>query len=67
MPASDVSAWAKASQKPDYNYSEVGARPDTWVPNYNEVMGDKPPVDAQKNEQSDWREGSNSSDAFIKK
>ncbi len=31
LPASDVSAWAKASTKPTYTASEVGALPDTTV------------------------------------
>lgn len=31
MPASDVSAWAKASSKPTYTASEVGALPSTTV------------------------------------
>lgn len=35
MPASDVSAWAKATTKPSYAYSEI--------------TGTKPPADAQKN------------------
>ena len=29
MPASDVSAWAKASTKPSYNFSEIGSKPTT--------------------------------------
>ena len=29
LPASDVSAWAKASTKPSYNFSEIGSKPTT--------------------------------------
>lgn len=29
MPASDVSAWAKASTKPSYTFSEIGSKPTT--------------------------------------
>lgn len=31
MPASDVSAWAKAASKPGYTASEVGAKPTAWA------------------------------------
>lgn len=34
MPASDVSAWAKASTKPTYTASEVGAAPSSHTHNY---------------------------------
>ena len=34
MPASDVSAWAKASTKPTYTYSEVGAAKSDHTHNY---------------------------------
>ena len=37
MPASDVSAWAKAASKPTYTASEVGARPSTWTPTAADV------------------------------
>ena len=37
MPASDVSAWAKAASKPTYTASEVGARPSTWTPSASDV------------------------------
>ena len=37
MPASDVSAWAKASTKPTYTATEVGARPNNWMPTATEV------------------------------
>lgn len=37
LPASDVSAWAKASTKPSYTASEVGARPSTWTPSASDV------------------------------
>ena len=29
LPASDVSAWAKAANKPSYNFSEIGSKPTT--------------------------------------
>lgn len=32
MPASDVSAWAKASTKPSYTWSEIGSKPETFPP-----------------------------------
>lgn len=32
MPASDVSAWAKASTKPSYAWSEIGSKPSTFTP-----------------------------------
>lgn len=32
MPASDVSAWAKASAKPVYGWSEIGSKPSTFPP-----------------------------------
>lgn len=31
-PASDVSAWAKASSKPSYSWSEIGNKPSTFTP-----------------------------------
>ena len=37
MPASDVYSWAKASTKPSYTASEVGARPSTWTPSAADV------------------------------
>lgn len=37
MPASDVPAWAKAANKPTYTASEVGARPNTWMPTAADV------------------------------
>lgn len=37
MPASDVYSWAKASSKPTYTASEVGARPNTWMPSAADV------------------------------
>ena len=35
-----VPAWAKASEKPTYTASEVGARPDTWTPSASDVGAD---------------------------
>jgi len=32
MPASDVYAWAKASTKPSYSWSEIGSKPSTFTP-----------------------------------
>lgn len=32
MPASDVSAWAKASTKPSYTWNEIGEKPSTFTP-----------------------------------
>ncbi len=32
MPASDVPAWAKASSKPSYVWSEIGSKPSTFPP-----------------------------------
>ena len=32
MPASDVSAWAKASAKPAYAWTEIGSKPSTFPP-----------------------------------
>ena len=32
MPASDVSAWAKASSKPTYTWDEIGSKPSTFTP-----------------------------------
>ncbi len=32
LPASDVSAWAKAASKPSYNWDEIGGRPSTFTP-----------------------------------
>lgn len=32
MPASDVPAWAKASAKPAYNWTEIGSKPTTFPP-----------------------------------
>lgn len=32
MPASDVPAWAKASTKPSYAWSEIGSKPSTFPP-----------------------------------
>ena len=36
-----VPAWAKKPSKPTYTASEVGARPDTWMPTYTDVGADK--------------------------
>lgn len=32
MPASDVAAWAKASAKPAYSWTEIGSKPSTFPP-----------------------------------
>ncbi len=32
LPASDVYAWAKASSKPSYSWSEIGSKPGTFTP-----------------------------------
>lgn len=32
LPASDVPAWAKASTKPSYSWSEIGSKPSTFTP-----------------------------------
>ena len=32
LPASDVSDWAKAASKPSYTWTEIGSKPDTFVP-----------------------------------
>ena len=32
LPASDVSAWAKAETKPSYTWTEIGSKPDTFTP-----------------------------------
>ncbi|MDE6615315.1 MAG: tail fiber domain-containing protein, partial [Lachnospiraceae bacterium] len=32
MPASDVSAWAKAASKPSYSWNEIGGKPSTFTP-----------------------------------
>jgi hypothetical protein len=32
MPASDVSAWAKAESKPSYTWTEIGSKPSTFAP-----------------------------------
>ncbi|MEG1433782.1 pyocin knob domain-containing protein [Eubacterium sp.] len=32
MPASDVPAWAKATAKPSYTWSEIGSKPTTFAP-----------------------------------
>ena len=32
LPASDVSAWAKAATKPSYTWTEIGSKPDTFTP-----------------------------------
>lgn len=32
MPASDVAAWAKASAKPSYSWTEIGSKPSTFTP-----------------------------------
>jgi len=40
MPASDVSAWAKAASKPSYTASEVGAVPDTRKVNGKQLNAD---------------------------
>ena len=37
LPASDVYSWAKAVSKPTYTASEVGARPDNWMPTASDV------------------------------
>lgn len=37
MPASDVYSWAKASAKPTYTASEVGARASTWTPTKSDI------------------------------
>ena len=47
LPASDVSAWAKAASKPSYSYSELTGTKPTY--SYSEITGTKPPIDAQKN------------------
>jgi hypothetical protein len=36
-----VPDWAKQPSKPTYTASEVGARPDTWMPTYTDVGADK--------------------------
>ena len=40
LPASDVSSWAKASTKPSYTYSEVGAAPSQHTHSSIESKGD---------------------------
>ena len=42
-PESDptVPSWAKQPNKPTYTASEVGARPNTWMPSYTDVGADK--------------------------
>lgn len=40
MPASDVYDWAKQPEKPTYIASEVGARPDNWMPTAQDVNAD---------------------------
>ena len=40
LPASDVSAWAKASTKPTYTWNEIGSKPSTFTPashSHNEI------------------------------
>lgn len=37
LPASDVYSWAKEASKPTYTASEVGARPDNWMPTASQV------------------------------
>ncbi len=32
LPASDVPAWAKAANKPSYNWSEIGSKPSAFTP-----------------------------------
>ena len=36
-----VPEWAKKPSKPTYTASEVGARPDTWMPTYTDVGAEK--------------------------
>ena len=36
-----VPSWAKAASKPTYTASEVGARPNTWMPSHTDVGADK--------------------------
>ena len=41
LPASDVKAWAKAANKPSYNWSEIGSKPSTFPPSshtHNECL-----------------------------
>ena len=47
LPASDVPAWAKASTKPSYSWSEIGSKPSTFTPsshthNYLAIYGSRP-------------------------
>lgn len=44
LPASDVYEWAKQPEKPVYAAGEVGARPNTWMPNLRAVafLGENP-------------------------
>lgn len=46
MPASDVYAWAKASNKPSYKWSEIGDKPQTFPPSSHshtwDSLEDKP-------------------------
>lgn len=42
LPASDVPAWAKASSKPTYTASEVGAREASWVPSVKDLPSNIP-------------------------
>ena len=48
-PASDVSAWAKASTKPSYTWSEIGSKPTTFAPSsHNHDNSTITSVDASK-------------------
>lgn len=47
LPASDVPAWAKASTKPSYSWSEIGSKPSTFTPSshnhsYLTLYGSRP-------------------------
>ena len=44
MPASDVYAWAKASSKPSYSYSEVGAAPSSHNHNAGNITSGVLPI-----------------------
>lgn len=41
LPASDVSAWAKATTKPSYSWSEIGSRP-TKLSQFTDDLGSSP-------------------------
>ncbi len=66
MPASDVYSWAKASTKPSYTASEVGALPDTTeIPSITDLLNGNTSLVAARSGTVTYKATSNASNPWI--